>query len=75
MEEATMTKGTKFVKTSNFHTLYGPVSCSKKGGGRLISFPRKSKQHESGRCFHPSQNIKFTRPAAFKVRSRLLDPL
>ena len=32
MEEATMTKGTKFVKTSNFHTLYGPVSCSKKQG-------------------------------------------
>ena len=36
MEEATMTKGTKFVKTSNYHTLYGPVSCSKKqGAGRL----------------------------------------
>ena len=36
MEEAKMTKGTKFVKTSNFHTLYGPVSCSKKqGAGRL----------------------------------------
>ena len=32
MEEATMTKETKFVKTSNFHTLYGPVSCSKKQG-------------------------------------------
>ena len=56
MEEATMTKGTKFVKTSNFHTLYGPVSCSKKQGrGGSISFPRKSKQHESGRCFHPSR--------------------
>ena len=56
MEEATMTKGTKFVKTSNFHTLYGPVSCSKKqGAGGSISFPRKSKQHESGRCFHPSR--------------------
>ena len=54
MEEATMTKGTKFVKTSNFHILYGPVSCSKKQGGS-ISFPRKSKQHESGRCFHPSR--------------------
>ena len=36
MEEATMTKGTKFVKTSNFHTLYGPVSCSKKQGARLV---------------------------------------
>ena len=36
MEEATMTKGTKFVKTSNFHTLYGHISCSKKqGAGRL----------------------------------------
>ena len=36
MEEATMMKGTKFVKTSNFHTLYGPVSCSKKQrAGRL----------------------------------------
>ena len=57
MEEATMTKGTKFVKTSNFHTLYGPVSCSKKqgAGAGSISFPRKSKQHESGRCFHPSR--------------------
>ena len=36
MEEATMTKAAKFVKTSNFHTLYGPVPCSKKqGAGRL----------------------------------------
>ena len=43
MEEATMMKETKFVKTSNFHTLYGPVSCSKKqGAGGSISFPRKS---------------------------------
>ena len=34
----------KFVKTSNFHTLYGPVSCSKKqGAGRLIEFSKKKK--------------------------------
>ena len=42
MEEATMTKGTKFVKTSNFHTFYGPVFCSKKqGAGRLDYFSKK----------------------------------
>ena len=58
MEEATMTKGTKFVKTSNFYTLYGPVSCSKKqGAGGSISFPRKSKQHESGHCFDLSMPL------------------
>ena len=71
MEEATMTNAVKFVKTSNF--LF-PILRSK-GRGGSISFPRKSKQHESGRCFHPSRTSNSPAHAAFKVRSRLLDPL
>ena len=58
MEEATMTKGTKFGKTTNFNFIpymgLFPVLRSK-GRGSSISLPRKSKQHESGRCFHPSR--------------------
>ena len=63
----------KFVKTSNFHTLYGPVFCSKKqGAGRLDEF---SKKKEDWSLFSSAQNIKFTCPAAFKVGSSLSDPL
>ena len=53
MEEATKTKGTKFVTFIPYMGLF-PVLRSK-GRGGSISFPRKSKQHESGRCFHPSR--------------------
>ena len=71
-----MMNSAKFIKTSNFYTLYGPISCSKKQeAGRLIEFSKKKETTRDWSLFLTVQNIKFTCPAAFKVGSSLLDPL
>ena len=54
-----MTKGTKFVKISNFHTLFGPVSCSKKqGAGTGLVFQEKANNVRVVAVFiHPEHQI------------------